>query len=241
MGKRVLQQKMFQKLSLFQTAEFWWMVSRRLLLALSVAGFITIISLGACFALRLTRNKTAYISHQLMTLGYAVPGAVISVGILIPLVSFDRWLNSIMASWTGLETGLLISGSIIALAIAYTIRFVSVACQSIASGLDRIPREMDETALSLGKSPSRFLWSVHLPLLTGSLGAAVTFASIDILKELPATLILRPFNFDTLATKTFELASEEQLAIASFYAISLVLLGLLPVLLIYRLMEKSNV
>jgi iron(III) transport system permease protein len=171
---------------------------------------------------------------RISTMGYAVPGTVIAVGVLMPLAWLDNAVDSLMRAYFDISTGLLLSGTLFALVFAYVVRYLSVAQQSVEAGLARIRPSLDESARSLGSSPGRVLRRVHLPILRGSLLTALLLVFVDVLKELPATLILRPFNFNTLAVRTYELASDERLAEAGAPALAIVLIGLLPVILLTR-------
>ena len=222
------------------TPEYWAMLLRSLSLAAGVSVIAVALGLLARYAARVDRTRAAGLLNQVMTLGYAIPGAVVSVGILVPLAAFDHWVNDQSEAWLGWSTGLLLTGSLFALGYAYIVRFLAVACQAIDAGLARVPREYEAASNALGEAPGRTLRRVHLPLLRGSLLAALILVAVDILKELPATLILRPFNFDTLATKTFELAGEEQLAAASIYGLTLVVLGLIPILFLTRYLDHDH-
>lgn len=219
---------------------FYTILWNSLSLAIGVAGLIMILALILVYAARITENRYIRLLSRVATMGYAVPGSVISVGILIPLAWFDNSLDSFMEQTFGISTGLLLSGTIIAVSVGYIIRFLAVAYNSVQAGFGRVPIELDQTSTSLGCSPSRTLWKVHLPLVRKSLIAAVLIGFIDIMKELPATLILRPFNFDTLATKAYELAAEEMLPHAAVYAICIVLAGLIPVIFLNHLTNKEK-
>ncbi|MDG0968781.1 MAG: ABC transporter permease subunit, partial [Porticoccaceae bacterium] len=137
-------------------------------------------------------------------------------------------------AWFDYPTGLLLSGTIGALIFAYLVRFLSVALNTVESGLSAIKPSIDESARSLGASPSMVLKRVHLPILRTSLLTALLLVFVDVLKELPTTLILRPFNFNTLAVRTYELASDERLLDAALPALAIVIISLLPVLLITK-------
>ena len=139
-----------------------------------------------------------------------------------------------------ISTGLLLSGSLVALVFAYVVRYLSVSLQAVEAGLARIRPSIDESARSLGNSPRQVLSRIHLPMLRGSLLTALLLVFVDVLKELPATLILRPFNFNTLAVRTYELASDERLADAAAPALAIVLIGLLPVMLMTRNMAGAQ-
>lgn len=171
---------------------------------------------------------------RLSSLGYAVPGTVIAIGVMWPLSAIDNQLDQWMEQQFGIRTGLLLSGTVVALMLAYLIRFLAVAMQSLESGLSQIKPSMDQAAASLGCSRAQVWRRLHLPMLKSSLWTAALLVFVDVLKELPATLLLRPFNFDTLAVRTFELASDEQLAAAAVPALTIVLAGLLPVILLNR-------
>ena len=183
---------------------------------------------------RLHPGTLETVAVRTAAMGYAVPGMVIAVGVLIPFAWLDNQVDALMQQHFGISTGLLLSGTIAALVFAYLVRFLSVSLQSVESGLARVRPSLDESARSLGCGPGAVLARVHLPLLRGSLLAALLLVFVDVLKELPATLILRPFNFNTLAVRTYELASDERLADAATPALAIVLIGLLPVLLLAR-------
>lgn len=171
---------------------------------------------------------------RLSSLGYAVPGTVIAIGVMWPLSAIDNAVDQWMEQQFGIRTGLLLSGTVVALLLAYLVRFLAVAMQSLESGLSQIKPSMDQAAASLGCSRAQVMFRLHLPVLKTSLWTAALLVFVDVLKELPATLLLRPFNFDTLAVRTFELASDEQLASAAVPALTIVLAGLLPVILLNR-------
>ncbi|MEP1595296.1 MAG: iron ABC transporter permease [Halieaceae bacterium] len=177
---------------------------------------------------------------RVSTMGYAVPGTVIAVGVLIPFAWLDNRIDELARDWFGVSTGLLLSGTLIALTFAYVVRFLSVSVQSVESGLARIRPSLDESARSLGQSPVGVLRRIHLPILRGSLLTALLLVFVDVLKELPTTLILRPFNFNTLAVRTYELASDERLAEAALPALAIVIIGLLPVIVMTRTIGGRN-
>lgn len=196
-------------------------------------------ALVIAYAARLRPGRLSRTAGRLAGLGYAIPGVVIAVGVLLPLTRFDQWLSG----WVALQfTGaprLWLSGTIFALVYAYVVRFMSIALQTVESGLARIRRSMDEAARSLGMSPAQVLARVHAPLLARSLLTAALLVFVDVMKELPATLAMRPFNFDTLAVQTYNLAKDERLAEASIAALAIVAVGLIPVLLLARSTRRS--
>jgi iron(III) transport system permease protein len=192
------------------------------------------------YAVRSSRSHLVMLARSIVGLGYAVPGAVIAVGILIPVTRLDHVLSGLWTDWTGSNPGLLLTGGIGALIYAYLARFLTVSLQSVESGLSRITPSMDEAARSLGLGSSATLRRVHWPMLRGSLLTAALLVFVDVMKELPATLVMRPFNFDTLATQAYTLASDERLHEASTAALTIVVVGLLPVILLSRQIARSR-
>ena len=182
------------------------------------------------YGARLSKGRAPGMLNRLVGLGYAVPGSVIAVGVLIPVTRLDNWLNLQWQAWFGVNAGLLLTGGIAALVYAYLVRFLAVALQSVNAGLAKITPGMDESARSLGEGAGGVLRRVHLPVLRGSLLTAGLLVFVDVMKELPATLVMRPFNFDTLATQAFTLASDERLPEASTASLAIVAVGLLPVI-----------
>ncbi|MEJ2533482.1 MAG: iron ABC transporter permease [Halioglobus sp.] len=177
---------------------------------------------------------------RIAAMGYAVPGTVIAVGVLIPFAWLDNEIDAWLRASFGISSGLLLSGTLTALVFAYVVRFLSVALQSVESGLARIRPSLDESARCLGYGPLGVLRRIHLPMLGASLLTALLLVFVDILKELPTTLILRPFNFNTLAVRTYELASDERLADAALPALAIVAIGLLPVILLNRQLASGE-
>ena len=173
-------------------------------------------------------------------IGYAMPGAVIAVGVLLPLGWADRTLDGWMRASFDISTGLLLTGSYVGLLFAYAVRFLSISLNTIDASLQRIPPSLDDAARGLGSGPARTLASVHFPLLRGGLLSAAIFIFADVMKELPATLIVRPFNLDTLAIRAHRLASDGRLDEASTSALLIVALGIIPVILLSRAMDRPN-
>jgi iron(III) transport system permease protein len=190
------------------------------------------------YARRLDGGPAIRTALQLASLGYAIPGAVIAIGVLVPLAAFDNALDAMMRAQFGISTGLLLSGTMVALIFAYVVRFLAIALSTIEAGLARIPPSLDNAARSLGMAPGRALAAVHLPLLRSSLLSAAIFVFADVMKELPATLIVRPFNLDTLAIRTFRLAADGRLEEASTAALCIVAVGIVPVILLSRAMNE---
>jgi iron(III) transport system permease protein len=204
-----------------------------------IAGFFALVSaLLLSYGVRLHPTWITRASARVGTLGYAIPGSVIAVGLLIPFGLADQTLNDLSRRLFGFSPGLLLSGTLFALVFAYVVRFLAVAHQSVDTGLSNITRNMDEAAEGLGYTFGGILRKVHIPMLTGSLLTAMLLVMVDVLKELPATLIVRPFNFDTLAVQVYRLASDERLAESSGAALVIVLVGLIPVYVLSRSITK---
>jgi len=176
---------------------------------------------------------------RLMSLGYALPGAVVAIGILVPLAQLDNGLDSLTRQLLGVGTGLLLTGSVFALLYGYLVRYFAVAFQSVEAGLTQITPAMDASARSLGSSAAQTFVRVHLPILTPSVLAASLLVLVDVMKELPATLLLRPFNFDTLAVIAYQMASDERLGEAALPALTIVAVGVLPVALLSRAIART--
>ena len=192
------------------------------------------------YGLRLRPNRLMAAAARLASMGYAVPGAVIAVGVLIPFAWIDGVLNDWARGLLGVEPGLVLSGTIVAVTFAYLVRFLAVSFNTVESSLAKITPHMDEVARTLGMRPARSLARVHLPIMWGSLLTAGLLVFVDVMKELPATLILRPFNFDTLAIRTYQLASDERLADASSAALAIVLVGIVPVIVLSVAIARSR-
>ena len=195
------------------------------------------IATSLAYALRLHRSRLTLAANRVVGLGYAVPGAVIAVGILIPLATLDNWLDALMRDRFGIATGLLFTGTVAALIYAYLVRFLGVAQEAIDAGLGKITRSMDDAARSLGFGAGGTLWRVHRPLMWTSVLTAALLVFVDVMKELPATLVIRPFNFDTLATQAYTFASDERLGQAAVASLVIVAVGMLPVMLLTRTMR----
>ena len=172
-------------------------------------------------------------------IGYAAPGIVIAIGVISPLIFVDKQINQVF-SYFEKDIGLILSGSIAILIFAYLVRFLSVAFNPIESGLEKISKKIDYAALNLGANKKTLLFKIHLPLIISSCLIAFLLIFIDILKELPITLILRPFNYNTLSVLTFEYASSEQLAQAALPALLITIIGLLPLIFINKILNYKE-
>ncbi len=209
-------------------------------LAISAALLAVVLALFLAYGKRLFDSRAIGASVRIVATGYAVPGTVIAVGVIIPFAWFDNNVDSLLREHFGIASGLLLSGSLFAVLFAYMVRFLAVSIQTVESGLAGIKPSMDDAARSLSHAPAQILLRVHLPLMKGSVLTAVLIVFVDVMKELPATLILRPFNFNTLAVRAFELASDERLADSSTAALMIVAVGLGPVILLSRSISASR-
>ncbi len=210
------------------------------LLAGAAAIVVTSCAMLTGYCLRRAAGGFAGNLVRLSTLGYAIPGTIIAVGVLIPLGAFDNWLDDMMRNRFGVSTGLVLSGSIIALLYAYAVRFLAVANSAIESGFKRIPVHIDDVARTLGCTRRGVIMMVHLPLLRRSVLMSAAIVFVDVLKELPATLIVRPFNFDTLAVRVYQLASDERLNEAATGSLVIVAIGLVPIFLLTRFSDRRS-
>ena len=210
-----------------------------LTLAAIAAALAVLVAALLAWAQRLHPSPLRATANRVASLGYALPGSVIAVGTLVPFAVFDNALDAWMRASFGVSTGLLLSGSIAALVFAYLVRFLGVALSAVESGLTRIKPSLFAAARVLGRKPGAAVREVELPLAKGALLTAAILVFVDTMKELPATLIVRPFDFDTLAVRVHNLASDERLAEASTAALLIVAVGLLPVVGLVQAMRKS--
>ncbi len=206
--------------------------------SITLAGAAAVLTVCAAVAVgfyqRLRPGKASAAAGYAARLGYAVPGGVIAVGLIVPFAAFDNALDAWMRATFDYSTGLLITGSIWLLVGAYMVRFLAAALGAYEGGQSTVHANMDAAARSLGQTPMGTLRRVHLPILTPSLLTALLIVFVDVMKELPATLIMRPFNYDTLAVQAYRLASDERLEGAAVPSLVIVAVGLLPVILICR-------
>jgi iron(III) transport system permease protein len=220
--------------------EFWQAALNSLLLAAAASCLAVGFAVVLGYARRQTRSKLIHVLSAIPAISYAVPGTVLAIGILIPLAGLDNAVDAAMRKLFGVPTGLLLSGSVFAIVLAYTIRFLAASLGAVEAGLSKISRNTDAAARTLGASVSETLWRVHLPLLRPALGAAALLVFVDAMKELPATLLLRPFNFDTLATQVFTLASLYRYEEAGLSALTIVLASLVPVLFLHGMIVAGR-
>ncbi len=186
------------------------------------------------YAARSVKSPIVQGANRLAVLGYTLPGAVIAVGILLPLGRIDNAVAAWIEQQFGTFPGLILTGSIIALIYAYVVRFLAVAFQTVEAGLTRVTPSMDDAARSLGHSPARTLARVHVPIMWSSLATAALLVFVDVMKELPATFAMRPFNFDTLAVEAYNLAKDERIAEAAVPSLLMVAIALVPLIVLSR-------
>ncbi len=214
--------------------------ARNTLLLATIAALITVtMALIIAYSVRLQPSRLNKLLSQLAAIGYAVPGSVIAVGVLLSIALLNDSLAAIV-NWFGSGADLYIGGSVIALIFAYVVRFLAVAHGGIESSLAKITSTMDDAARSLGYNRLLSLWHVHAPMLKNSLLTAMLLVFVDVSKELPATLIVRPFNFETLAVRTYRLASDERLIESSGLALAIVLVGIIPVIILSHAISDSR-
>ena len=219
---------------------FVQLASHSLILASLTAAIALILGLVLAYGQRLSGQPVTNFAVKVAGMGYAIPGSVIAVGVLIPAGNFDNWFANWWENVWGMKIGLVLSGTIAILVYAYLVRFLAVALGSLEGSLGKIKPTLDDAARSLGKTPTQILWQVHTPLMTGGLLTAVMLVFVDVMKELPATLVIRPFNFDTLAIRVYQYASDERLIEAAAPALTIILAGMLPVIFLSVQIARSR-
>jgi iron(III) transport system permease protein len=220
--------------------DFWKLTQHSFILAIATSLIATLISLIMAYGQRLKPNWSMQTSVRIAAMGYAVPGSVIAVGVLIPVGKLDNAIDAFMRSHFGISTGLLLSGTIATLIFAYIVRFLAVGFSSVESSLNKITPSLDDASRSLGFGSTSTLWKVHTPLMWGGLLSSTMLVFVDVMKELPATLVIRPFNFDTLGVRVYQYASDERLLEAAAPALAIVLVGIIPVIFLSWQIAKSR-
>jgi iron(III) transport system permease protein len=223
----------------FSPARYLPFARNSLVLSGVTAVLAVLLAAGMAWAARLYPSPARSIANRVASLGYALPGSVIAVGVLVPFGLFDNALDSWLRARFGVSSGLLLSGTMAALVFAYLVRFLAVALSTVESGLARLKPSYTDAARVLGRRPGQAVREVEVPLARGALLTAGLLVFVDTMKELPATLIVRPFDLDTLAVRVYNLASDERLAEASTAAVLIVLVGLLPVAVLTRMMRRE--
>ncbi len=224
----------------FLQATYWKLITNTIVLAGLSSLIATIFAMLLVYAHRLHPNRLTLFAKSIAALGYAIPGLIIAIGILLPLGWFDNSLDAWLRTRFGISSGLLLSGSVVALIIAYLVRFLALAINSVEAGLAAVQPAMEQSARSLGLSSLATIRRVHIPLMRSSVLSGMLIVFVDVMKELPATLVLRPFNFNTLAVRAYELASDERLTDAALPSIAIIVAGLIPIILLTRIMLADN-
>ncbi|MEO1053502.1 MAG: iron ABC transporter permease [Bacteroidota bacterium] len=218
--------------------EFWTLLGNSFLLAGISALVCVMAAILLLYGVRVAKSTRVENISKLSVLGYSIPGAVIAIGIMITLITVDRWWIDLMKYLTGEKVGFLLSGSLFALIFAYLVRYLVVGYNPIDAGFKRISTSLEEASLSLGRGRWVTLFRIDIPILKASILGGALMVFVDVLKELPLTLILRPFNYDTLATKAFQYASDEMVAESAPASLIIILIGLLPIFLLNKLIIK---
>lgn len=214
----------------------WNSLTLATLASLVAVGLAVILSYGV----RLHPGPVTRGATRIAAMGYAIPGSVVAVGILIPFAWLDSQVNAYLRAHYGMIVGLIFSGSAFILVYAYVVRFLAVSFNTVEASLGKVTPTMDAAARTLGQTAGGTLRRVHAPIMRGSLLAAAILVFVDVMKELPATIILRPFNFDTLAVRAHNLASDERLAEASTASLAIVAVGIIPVILLSLAIRRSR-
>ena len=204
--------------------------------ALLAVGLATLMAYGR----RLQGSAAVQAANRLAAMGYAIPGTIIAVGVLVPFAAFDNALDAWLRARFDLSSGLLLTGSIAALVFAYLVRFLAVSLNTVEAGLGKIRPSMDDAARALGARPLAMLARVHAPMMWPTLLTAGLMVFVDVMKELPATLVMRPFDFDTLAVQAHNFAADERLTEAATPALTIVAVGIPPVILLSRAIARGR-
>ncbi len=222
------------------SGDFWTYAANSLMLSSLTAAAAVLIGLAMAYGLRLGAGPVVRAATRIASTGYAVPGAVLAIGVIIPMATVDNALDSLSRNAFGLPLGLLMSGTVFAIVYGYLARFTALSFGTLDAGLAKITPSMDGAARTLGCGPLQVLRRVHLPMLRGSALTAALLVFVDCMKELPMTIILRPFNFDTLATYVYQYASDELLEKSALGALAIVVTGILPVILLSLTIARSR-
>jgi len=220
--------------------EFFRLAWNSFSLATLTAAIAVAVGLMLAYANRRAPSLAMRFANRAVGLGYAIPGTVIAVGVLLPVSLLDHRLADLLSALAGRDVGLILTGGVSVLIYAYLIRFLAISLQTCEAGFAKITPSMDNAARSLGASNREVVRLIHVPLLRSTLITAGLLVFVDVMKELPATLVMRPFNFDTLAVRTYTLAKDERLAEASAAALAIVLVGLIPVIFASRAITTAG-
>ncbi|AIW19866.1 ABC transporter permease [Vibrio coralliilyticus] len=222
------------------TPEFREYALNSLYVSLSAAVIGVIVAIIVNFYNRLAANRQGLAFMRLSSMGYAVPGTVLAIGVMVPVLFMDHLVNDIAKFMQWGRPGLIFSGSMFALIFALVVRFSAVAIGSIESSLNKVSPSLDMASRTMGCNSNQMLWRVHFPLIRRGALIAGLLVFIESMKELNAALLLRPFNFETLATYVYNFASDEQLELAALPAVLLVLVGLIPLVMVNRSLEHTH-
>ncbi len=214
------------------SANYFQHVANSLTLSATAAGTAVVLGLFMAYGVRMNGSLAIRIATRFASIGYAVPGAILAIGVVISLGTFDNLLDTALKETLGISSGLLISGTVVAVVYGYTVRFLALSHGTMEASLGKITKNMDGAARTLGLGPTATLRRVHLPIVRSSLLTAGLLVFVDCMKELPLTLILRPFNYDTLATFVFQYVSDEFIEEAALGALTIVGVGIIPVILL---------
>lgn len=219
---------------------FYELVFNTIKLALIVAFIVVAVATFLSYGKRVSSHFAVPYTVNISTMGYAVPGIIIAVGVLLPFAWFDNALDTWLTNKFGISSGLLLTGTLAALVFAHVVRFMAIGLNSVDASLAKIHRSVDDAAQLLGHKTLDRFFNVHLPLIRSGVLTAALLVFVEVIKELPATLVMRPFNFNTLAVRTYELASDERLADSACSALLIVAVGILPILILNRSISKTR-
>lgn len=222
------------------TSEFKTYALSSLKISVIAAFLATFVAIVVNFTNRLHNSQHSLFFMRAASLGYAVPGTVLAIGVLSPILKMDHWINDIAQMMHFEQPGLVLSGSMFAIVFAMVVRFSAVAIGSVESNLSKVSPSMDMASRTMGCNETQMLRRVHFPMIRRGILVALLLVFIESMKELNAALLLRPFNFETLATYVYNFASDEQLELAALPAVLLVLVGLIPLLIVNRSLERAH-
>ncbi|MCS6958909.1 MAG: iron ABC transporter permease [Pseudanabaenaceae cyanobacterium SKYGB_i_bin29] len=220
--------------------DFFLLSRNSFLLALVAALLGAVLGTVLAYIKRVGRERLVQYGLYLASMGYSIPGSVIAVGTLVPLGTVDQWLNDFCQNTIGTRPGLVLSGSLFALVFAYLVRFLAIPFNAISASLEKVKPNLDEAAQSLGSPQFANLWKIHTPLIQGSILTSSLILFVDVMKELPATIVMRPFNWETLAVRVYQYASDERLMEATAPALMILLVGLIPVLILSWQIKRTR-
>ncbi|MEZ9236601.1 ABC transporter permease [Shewanella sp. 10N.286.52.A9] len=221
-------------------SRFWQYSFNSLYIAAVVSFICVVLALIMMFVRRVSPRKSDLLPSRLSSTGYAIPGTVLAIGVLVPLTYLDFAINDVYAYFDSRGPGLLFTGSVIALIFAFCVRFVAISIGSIENSYKRMSPSLDMASITMGQTPRQLLWRVHLPLLRKGIFAGALLVFIESMKELPAALLLRPIGFENLATHVFQFVSDEQLEHGALAAIVIVIVGLIPLIYLNRSLEQES-